>query len=267
MNETQNQPLSSFPQRRCVADYGVVDLPETWERFTILCRSAMDELAPLISDMAPRFSAECATLDFSGSRSEDFHRIGDRARSWAVNAVCKLRDPFMTLLASQNSHVDRDLIENTIRQIVYCGAYLASDARLHFGLLPVDLSDRQVDELTRMIQKEIDKWLRLWIDDFQDWAEPHRIKKYRPLVELHGPGKPPTVDGKPKAALTAARYAVVEALLTAGPAGLTTDALDSLSKRRGARDVLKRLARSDSDWESVILMPGSPGKHYRLRFG
>jgi hypothetical protein len=86
-----------------------------------------------------------------------------------------------------------------------------------------------------------------------------------PLVVLGRPADEPTVRGKRKPRLTDARYAVIQALLQAGDAGLIGDDLVLKSGRGGAINVLKELARSDPDWGSVIILPGGSGKRYRLR--
>jgi len=47
------------------------------------------------------------------------------------------------------------------------------------------------------------------------------------------------------------------ALLQAGDKGLTKDELDVKSNHGDARGILKRLAKTDSDWEFVISFPGT----------
>ncbi len=83
-------------------------------------------------------------------------------------------------------------------------------------------------------------------------------------VRLFGRNKNPIVHGKEKPSLTNAQYDVVLALLKAGEKGLTKDGMDRKSEHGDSRKILQRLANSDSDWESVIPLPGSTGKGYRI---
>jgi len=55
-------------------------------------------------------------------------------------------------------------------------------------------------------------------------------------------------------------------LLEAGKNGLSKDELADKSGHGDAHRILKRLADSDDDWRSVILLAGEPGGRYRLRF-
>ena len=64
--------------------------------------------------------------------------------------------------------------------------------------------------------------------------------------------------------LTFAQFNVVQALVDAGPAGLTKDALIDKSGHTDARAILKRIAKRSSQWAAVILFPGTPGVRYRI---
>ena len=83
-------------------------------------------------------------------------------------------------------------------------------------------------------------------------------------VKLFGKGEEPLVDGKPKPCLTMPQYAVVEALIRAGDAGLSKDRLDEKSGRGDARKIMGRLAESDTDWKSVLRLPGKTGEGHRI---
>jgi hypothetical protein len=85
-----------------------------------------------------------------------------------------------------------------------------------------------------------------------------------PLVILGEPGDQPMVRGILKPRLTLARYNTVKALLDAGDAGLSGDDMVLKSGHGGAVNTLKSLAKSDPDWASVILLPGQPGRRYRI---
>ena len=71
-------------------------------------------------------------------------------------------------------------------------------------------------------------------------------------------------NGTEKKKLTNAQYDVVLALLQTGDIGLTKDDLNRNSKRGDALGVLRRLAKGDSDWKSVISFPGKTGGGYRI---
>lgn len=85
-----------------------------------------------------------------------------------------------------------------------------------------------------------------------------------PSVVLQGPGKPVLVRGVEKPRLTDARYRVVQALLAAGAKGLSKDELDRRSGSSDAQKVLKRLHKSDLDWQAVIQIAGKTGLGYRI---
>ena len=80
-----------------------------------------------------------------------------------------------------------------------------------------------------------------------------------PGVILFGPRIRPIVLGRPKELLGAVQYRVVKALLDSGDAGLSKAKLEAASGSGDAVGVLKRLARSDRDWGTVIFLPGRPG--------
>lgn len=84
-------------------------------------------------------------------------------------------------------------------------------------------------------------------------------------VALYGPGTKPIVNGKSKPVLTPAQYAVVIALIEAGPDGLTKDRFDRKSGHGDSRKIMKRLADSDPDWRAVLLLAGKTGGRYRIR--
>jgi hypothetical protein len=87
-----------------------------------------------------------------------------------------------------------------------------------------------------------------------------------PPVILRGHGMPPVVRGVAQRILSKAQYEVVQALLDAGPTGLSKDELEEKSKHADARKILKRLHDSYPDWKRVILLAGRPGGRYRLLF-
>jgi hypothetical protein len=94
---------------------------------------------------------------------------------------------------------------------------------------------------------------------------PARSNGEAPVV-LRGRDEGPVVLGKEKGALTVRQYNVVKALLDARGRGLSKDKLDENSGHSEARKVLVALIASDTDWESVIHMPGKPGNGgYRIR--
>ena len=85
-------------------------------------------------------------------------------------------------------------------------------------------------------------------------------------VVLRSKGDKPLVHGREVPSVTSAQYDVLRALIGAGADGLS---LTELSKRSGhgsARNVLGNLASKSSVWKQVILLPGAPGRRYRLLF-
>jgi hypothetical protein len=95
-------------------------------------------------------------------------------------------------------------------------------------------------------------------------APGHEQQPPPPPVVLAGQGQSPRVLGRLKSPLSHAQYDVVQALLKAGPAGLTKDGLTSNSNHGDAVNILKRLARSDPDWKEVIRLAGKTGGRYRI---
>jgi hypothetical protein len=102
---------------------------------------------------------------------------------------------------------------------------------------------------------------------------PYRELDFRPLAAgraaelplVQGDfGDEPVLQGKIKKRLTRAQYDVVKTLAEAGRIGLSKDRLEVISGHGDAVHILKRLARSDGDWQSIIRLPGKPGLRYRL---
>ncbi len=85
-------------------------------------------------------------------------------------------------------------------------------------------------------------------------------------VVLRGKGERPLVLGREESLVTSAQYDVLQALVNAGADGLSMTELIRRSGHGSARNVLKNLANSSSAWQQVILMPGAPGRRYRLLF-
>ncbi len=85
-------------------------------------------------------------------------------------------------------------------------------------------------------------------------------------VVLRGKGASPLVLGREVPPVTSARHDVLHALVNAGPDGLSLKELIRASGHGSARNVLKGLAGTSSVWQQVILLPGAPGRRYRLLF-
>ncbi len=85
-------------------------------------------------------------------------------------------------------------------------------------------------------------------------------------VVLRGKGERPLVLGREVSPVTSAQYDVLQALVNAGEDGLSLTELGRDSGHGSARNVLKNLADSFSAWQQVILLPGAPGRRYRLLF-
>lgn len=91
------------------------------------------------------------------------------------------------------------------------------------------------------------------------------VMKAGPRIALGEPGGRPIVLGKEKKPLTREQYQVVKALIDAGPIiGLSKDELTTRSKTGDARNILRRLRDSDSDWAAVIHFAGVRGGGYRI---
>jgi hypothetical protein len=84
-------------------------------------------------------------------------------------------------------------------------------------------------------------------------------------VRLRGRSARPAVLNHLKRKLTTAQYDVVEALLAASDDGLSKDELATNSKHDDAVNVLKRLAKSDPDWGTVIRLAGKKGGRFRIK--
>jgi hypothetical protein len=76
------------------------------------------------------------------------------------------------------------------------------------------------------------------------------------LVVLYGPLDKPLVLGRPKPVLGPIPHKVIRTLIEAGEDGLSLVDLRVESKHQGARNILKRIAATDPDWEYVIRFPG-----------
>ena len=91
-------------------------------------------------------------------------------------------------------------------------------------------------------------------------------KESKCCVVLRGKAAGPLVLGREVSPVTSARYDVLQALVNAGADGLSLAELIRHSGHGSARNVLKNLADSSSAWQQVILLPGAPGRRYRLLF-
>ncbi len=85
-------------------------------------------------------------------------------------------------------------------------------------------------------------------------------------VELHSKGDRPLVHGREVPSVTSTQHDVLQALIGAGSDGLSLPELIKRSRHGSARNVLKNLADKSSVWKQVILLPGAPGRRYRLVF-
>lgn len=94
----------------------------------------------------------------------------------------------------------------------------------------------------------------------------HESKNAKCCVVLRGKAAGPLILGHEVSPVTSARYDVLQALVNAGEDGLTLTELVRQSGHGSARNVLKNLADSSSKWQQVILLPGAPGRRYRLLF-
>lgn len=80
-------------------------------------------------------------------------------------------------------------------------------------------------------------------------------------VKLLGPNKPAIVGNKQKT-LNSAQYALIDALVAAGPTGMTLSSLKKI--RTDAAGILTRLCARDTDWRAVIHMAKIPYGRYRI---
>jgi hypothetical protein len=74
----------------------------------------------------------------------------------------------------------------------------------------------------------------------------------------------PIVNGNPLNSLTPAQYNVVLTLLMFPEIRFTKDELDQKSGHSDAIKILKRLAKKNDDWRSVISLAGTTGKGYAI---
>ncbi len=79
------------------------------------------------------------------------------------------------------------------------------------------------------------------------------------VVVLRGVDQEPLVMGQRLPPLSAHRYAVMQALVGAGPSGMTKAQLDITSGYGDARKTLKRIAESDPRWAAVLHFPRRRG--------
>jgi hypothetical protein len=91
--------------------------------------------------------------------------------------------------------------------------------------------------------------------------ESHDMRSKQPIELIDGDDRSWRVGGKKKIVDTFPQHKVVQALVDAGPDGLTLDRLRSVAP--GCRDILKTLRR-DPDWKAVIKLAGKPGGRYRI---
>jgi hypothetical protein len=82
------------------------------------------------------------------------------------------------------------------------------------------------------------------------------------LVKLFGQGKPPIVRGKKKQPLSKKQYELVAHLIQAGETGAKKSRLERIYTDYWRS--LKKLTKSDEDWDTVIHFPGKPHGGYRI---
>ena len=71
-----------------------------------------------------------------------------------------------------------------------------------------------------------------------------------------------SVFGIKQPPLTEKQSNVIKKLIEAGPNGISKSELESLAG--DARKTLKRIHESTSEWGEAILLPGKPGRRYRI---
>ncbi len=94
--------------------------------------------------------------------------------------------------------------------------------------------------------------------------DPSLAKSDYPSLILGKPGAVPVVKGRPKRSLTLPQHDTVRALVEAGERGLNKDDLVNNSGHPDAINIVKRLAKSDPDWGSILHLPGRSGERYRV---
>lgn len=87
----------------------------------------------------------------------------------------------------------------------------------------------------------------------------------QPAVDLRGAAQSPLVFGREVAVMSKATYRVVEAILKAGPDGLSLK--DLLKVKGDARTYLRTLRKSDALWWDAIIPAGQRGRNYAIRHG
>ncbi len=85
-------------------------------------------------------------------------------------------------------------------------------------------------------------------------------------VVLRSKGDKPLIHGREVSPVTYTQHDVLQALIDAGSDGLSLRELEKRSGHGSARNVLGNLASKSSVWKQVILLPGAPGRRYRLLF-
>lgn len=83
-------------------------------------------------------------------------------------------------------------------------------------------------------------------------------------VSLRGRSEMPVVLGVPQDVLTRAQYDVVEALVKAGPAGLSLRELAEASGRRYPNKTLDSLLARGGGWVACVKMAGQAHSRYRI---
>ncbi|MBI3838137.1 MAG: hypothetical protein HY288_09425 [Planctomycetia bacterium] len=106
---------------------------------------------------------------------------------------------------------------------------------------------------------EIVRWLRSKTPGVSEKNEPEP----RPVVQLRGIAQNPIVNGKIVKSLSEPRYKVIEALIAAGPDGLSKPDLESQSGKGDAVKYLREL-RKLTGWKSAIKMAGGPWQRYAI---
>jgi hypothetical protein len=84
----------------------------------------------------------------------------------------------------------------------------------------------------------------------------------RPVVQLRGLGQGPIIYGHEVDPLSEPKYRVIEALIAAGPDGLSKPDLDKV--KGDAVKYLRELREFDPAWEEAIRMAGGPWQGYAI---
>lgn len=83
---------------------------------------------------------------------------------------------------------------------------------------------------------------------------------------LRGPAEGPLIRGREVERVTQVQFEILKTLIDAGERGLSLPELKRFSGHETAEKTLKRLAQSSEIWKQIILLPGAPGRRYRLLF-